>query len=300
MNMKSLLTLIVLGIFSLPTLSNAQSKPAVKPPAAAKKKGSTSVSPDIDFAPKNLVLSGKPGSIAQAKIMVMNKSTAEHTIEFFTEDFTVNEFGSSTSKKEKYTLPHVAKENIILSSTSFILKAQESKQIVINVRIPKDAKDEMFFKYTFRPTKESRKKVASGKGGKNKKDAGVAFYANLFVIAKVKVEGFERYELEFPKTDFVYDQKSKQVRIASLVKNSGNTHIERLSGVGVLLKDGKNIAKIDYGSIDTSIALMPKSVKRFQGIVSSSLTKGKYELIETFSDPDGKVIKVNRKTVEVK
>lgn len=267
-------------------------------PAEKRNKPRKEVSPDIDFAPKHLALAGKAGTTVQGIILVKNKTANAHTVEFFMEDLHISEFGAVSKQNNSLKVPNVKKEDLVVSEPSFSIQPNETKKITINVKIPKDAKDEMYFKYTFRPTKESRRQQATGNS--RLKSAGLSFYANLFVVGKVKVLGQEKYEMEYVSTDASYDKKSQQLRISTIIKNLSNVHLTNMSGVAVVLKDGKTLARVQYGSIDSSPTFMPKAKKRYQGVVSANLPKGSYEIVETFSDPEGKLIKVNRKPLEVK
>ena len=290
----------------------AQAQTKVSPPAKKdsklsakdiKSKKSMELSPDVDFAPKNFVIKGKPGSVAQGVILVRNRGENKQTVQFFSEDLFITEKGAAASKgvKGAQALPPVAAENLSISSGTFELEGKAEKKIVVSVKIPKDAKESQFFKFTFRPTSESREKVAKEIKLRGGKGAGLGFYMNVWTVGKVVVEGTEKYDLNVKESKPSYDSKTKQVRFNAQIKNESNVHLPSLSGTAIVLKDNKKLGKIDLSSVEMGASsFMPKTVRGFSGVAPITLGKGTYEIISTFSDPENKVVKVQRNKLEVK
>lgn len=282
--------------------AGAQEKaPAAATEAPKKKIKGKELSYDIDFAPKNLVLAAKPGYVATGKIIVKNTSNREFDVEFVSKEFALKE-QQTVNKKTKTVLiplPQVDLKNVVVSPQIIKLKPKASQEVNISIKVPEDAKEETFFKYSFRPTTKSRsqKPVVPGK---DQKDTAVSFNVDLWLVGKLIPLGTEKYSLSFEKNEISYDKSTKKLNLEAAVRNSSNTHLEAVTGIAVILKDNKKLGNVDYKTTEVSQAFFPKMKKNYSARLGIELKPGEYTVVTNFMDAKNKVVQTVTKKFSVK
>ncbi|MFZ2512871.1 MAG: DUF916 domain-containing protein [Candidatus Saccharimonadales bacterium] len=236
----------------------------------------------IFISPVRTELVINPGETKTVTVTIKNVTNANATYKAIINDFIAgdNEFGQPALilDDDKYAPSHSLKRHIA-AIPDIAVNAGQSKDVKVNVTIPKDAAGGGYFGAV-------RFLAVGGKQGQN-----ITLSASVGSLILVRVPGdikesmtlasFDVRRSEKANSGSAYFTTNKNLYVVARFKNTGNVH-EQPFGKIVVHKGDKVLQTTEINNTDPKGNVLPDSIRRFSVKLNKVGTWGKYTVEGNF------------------
>lgn len=233
----------------------------------------------LTVSPFLLDIETEKGKIGSEKIKLINDSDSEQEIKVTLVDVEFDKKGNKIMRPPG-TLKNSIAQYVKITPEKLILKAQESKEVVLSIDVPETSVGGKYCIAYF----ESLPVVV----GKNQKKMSLGVKLGVVVLQKTK--GTVITKSRIVSIDIDQPSESKPLVMKLTIINQGNAHIKASATAAIMTEDDNFIGRIDF----TNGYLVQNITKTLTGEFGGNIQPGKYHALITYEYAEDKNIVIDK------
>lgn len=235
----------------------------------------------ITVSPFLVEIETEKGKVGSEKIKIINDSNSEQEIKSTLVDVDFDKNGNKIMRPPG-TLKNSVSQYVKIFPSKFILKPQESKEVVLSIDVPVDS---VGGKYCIAYFESLPVQFAV-----SKKEKKMKLGIRLGVVVFQKTKGTVITKSRISSIDIEQPSESKPMIMKLNVINQGNAHIKASATAAIMTEDDDFVGRVDF----TNTYIVQGISKTLIGEFGGNIQPGKYHALITYEYAEDKNIVIDK------